>query len=315
MGLIIGYVSKAKSFSPQGDLTLANVKISDFVASTARYAKKAALAADKTNDGKLSKADAKYLPKDLQDDYARQAKLKSTITPAGFARDQAAYVAAAAKKADTNKDGILSATEAKALPVSVKNNYKNFAANLGTGPTPTASGFVGSGAGKNQTLDGKPFVNLPLSEGVKQLVEQLKADSDNSMAYAAAFKGKPADLSAALASPETHKQFFNDLLFRATGTTYDKDYPQYYVADQVNISPFTAAQALSDLTSDFSGNATATSAQVPADTAALMDLMKAPGTKYFKLNWNNGDDASFDATVAINPTNGEIKVVGTFNEP
>ena len=294
---------------------MANVKISDFVASTARYAKKAALAANTTKDGKLSKTDAKNLPSDLRDDYARQAKLKATITPESFARDQAAYVAAAAKKADKNKDGVLSATEAQALPASLKNNYKNFAASVANPPVPAVGGFIGSGAGKNQTLGGKAFANLPLSAGVNQLLQKLRTDSDSATAYGAAFKGKPADVAAFLVNPDAHKQFFNDLLFRATGTTYDKDYPQYYVADQLTIAPFTAAQALSDLTSDFSGSSTATSGQVPADTAALMDVMKAPGTKYFKLNWNNADDASFSATVVINPASGEIKVVGSYNEP
>ncbi len=294
---------------------MANVKISDFVASTARYAKKAALAADKGKDGKLSKADAKNLPVDLRDDYARQARLKSTITPAGFARDQAAYVAAAAKRADKDKDGVLSATEASHLPASVKNNYKNFAATLGTSPAPSASDFIGSGAGKKQTLGGKSFVNLPLSAGIQQKLEKLQTDSDESSTYGAVFKGKPADVAAALANPEANKQFFNDLLFRATGTAYDLNYPQYYVASELSIAPFTAAQALDDLVGDFSGSSTVNSAQVPADVAALVDAMKAPGTKFFKLNWNNQDDASFSATVAINPATGEIRAVGTFNEP
>ena len=55
------------------------VKIADFVASTARYSKKSALAADKNKDGRLTKTEAKSRPKDLRDDYARQAKTKSTI--------------------------------------------------------------------------------------------------------------------------------------------------------------------------------------------------------------------------------------------
>ena len=290
------------------------VKINDFVASTARYAKKSALAADKNKDGKVSKTEAKSLPKDLQDDYARQAKLKSTITPAGFARDQAAYVAAASRRADKNKDGVLTATEARSLATALKNNYENYAASLGSPPAVASGDFIGKGKGTAQTLDGKPFTNLPISADVNQLLAKLTTDSDTS-AYAAAFKGKPADLTAALASPQTHKKFFNDLLFRATGTTYDKDYPAYYTPDVVSISPFTAAQALSDLTSDFSGSSTPTSAQVPDDTRALFDAMKEPGTKFFKLNWNNSDDASFSATVAINPTTGQIKAVGTFNEP
>ena len=50
------------------------VKVGDFVASSARYAKKAALAADKDGNQKLSIGETKSLPKDLRDDYARMAK-------------------------------------------------------------------------------------------------------------------------------------------------------------------------------------------------------------------------------------------------
>lgn len=291
------------------------VKINDFVASTARYAKKAAISADKNKNGKVSTGEAKSLPKDLRDDYARQAKLKSTITPGGFARDQAAYVAAGARKADKNKDGVLTATEAKSLSSELKANYENYAASLGAGPGATAGDFVGKGRGKSETLGGKPFAKLPLSAGIQQLLTKLRADSDNPTAYAAAFKGKPADLAAALANPQANKAFFNDLLFRATGTTYDLDYPDYYTPPRLSVSGLAAAGALADLTSGFQQNSSPTSGNVPAEAKALVEAMKEPGTKFFKLNWNNQDDASFDAVVAINPATGQIKAAGYYSEP
>lgn len=294
----------------------AKVKISEFVASTKRYAKKAALAADKDKNNKLSKTEAKGLPKDLRDDYARQAKTKSVITPAGFAQDQAAYVAASAKQADADGDGLLSAAEAKNLPRSLKNNYADYVANAGTQSTPAAGGFVGKGKGKVQTLGGKSFTNLPVSASVQKLVAKLATDSTITSAYAAAFKGKPADLAAALGAKD-NAQFFNDLLFRATGTTYDIDYPDYYVPSQLSVSEYTAAQALQDVQGDFSGSTAPTASAVPADVKALFDAMamKGPGVKFYKLLWTNHDDASFYATVAANASTGEIRAIGQVNEP
>src|SRR4051812_23791814 len=114
------------------------VKVAEFIASSARYAKKAAAAADKNADKKLSKTEAKALPKDLRDDYARMAKKKPNVTVASFARDQAAYVAVAAKKADKNKDGIISGPEAKgALPADLRDNYANYLDSLSTTGGPT----------------------------------------------------------------------------------------------------------------------------------------------------------------------------------
>lgn len=290
------------------------VKIAQFVASTARYAKKAALAADKNENGKLSKTEAQSLPKDLRDDYARQAKTKN-VTTTSFAADQAAYVAAASRRADKNKDGVLTATEARSLPAAVKNNYQNYAASLDSTPGVAPGGFVGKGAGKIQLLGGKPFSNLPLSASIGQLVAQLATDSGNSTVYAAAFKGKPSDLAAALAAPQSNKQFFNDLLFRATGTTYDLDRPDYYTPQGLTVTPLSASQARAGLISQLSGTTSPNHGSVTADTKVLIEAMKGPGVKFFELSWNNGDETSFDATVAINPATGQIKATGWFSEP
>ena len=288
------------------------VKINEFVASTARYAKKAALAADKNKDGKVSKAEAKSLPVDLRDEYGRQARKKSSITPASFASDQAAYVAAGARKADKNKDGILTAVEAKSLASALQNDYQNYAAGLEGGSGVTAGDFVGKGRGTSDPLGGKPFTKLPVSASIQTTVDALSTDSGGSPTFAAAWKGKPADLTAPLADPQAHKEFFNDLLFHGTGTRYQKDYPDYYNADGLTVTPMTAAQALADLKSGFPDGDTA---KTSAEAKALVDAMKEPGARFFSLGWTNNDDASFSGIVAINQTSGQIKAAGYYNEP
>jgi len=48
--------------------------------------------------------------------------------------------------------------------------------------------------------------------------------------------------------PQANKAFFNHLLFEATGTPYERDYPQYYTpAGLETFSPTTRAAAVSDL--------------------------------------------------------------------
>ena len=252
------------------------VKISEFVASTARYAKKAALAADKNSDGKVSLTESKALPVDLRDDYSRQAKLKSTITPAAFARDQAAYVARSAGKADKNKDGSLSAAEASALPADLKNNFANYARNAGGGVT--LGSFVGKGRGKADTLDGKSVTRMPLATGTQSLIGKLQTDTAGMPSFAAAWKAKPADVAAAFANPAANMTFLNDLLFHSTGTRYQKDYPQYYTPDGLTAAPMTASAALTDLSAAFE-----TPAAI-ADAKKLLGSIEEPGTKLLKLS-------------------------------
>src|SRR4051812_16799539 len=131
------------------------VKVSELVSSTARYARKSADAADKNKNKKLTATEAASLPRDLRDDFKRQAKKSAAITPASFARDQAAYVAASAKKADKNKDGYLSVTEEKSMPTDLKDNLASYKA-AHSGPATGTGGkspFIGAGRGTAKTLD------------------------------------------------------------------------------------------------------------------------------------------------------------------
>src|SRR5436190_10275616 len=112
---------------------MANVKISKLVTSTARYARKAAGAADKNKNRRLTRTEAKQLPKDLRDDFGRQAKGKSSVGVSEFASDQAAYVARSAKAADANRDGVLSASEQARMPKDLQDNLASYdAATSGT---------------------------------------------------------------------------------------------------------------------------------------------------------------------------------------
>src|SRR5437868_4687910 len=92
------------------------VKIKDFVASTKRYARKSARAADKDKSGRITRGESKALPKDLRDDFARQAGKKGYVGTEKFAADQAAYVEAMARHADADHDGVLDAKEIATLP-------------------------------------------------------------------------------------------------------------------------------------------------------------------------------------------------------
>lgn len=286
------------------------VKIADFVASTARYAKKSAAAADGNKDGKLSKTEAKALPKDLQDDYSRQAKTRS-VTTASFATDQAAYVALASRQADKNHDGSLTDVEAAALPTALRENFANYAAK-GTGST--GGSFVGKGKGKSDTLGGLPFNALPLAPAIRKLVAAASTDAGGAVTFGAAFQGKPADVARMLADPELNKTFFNDLLFHATGSNYQQNYPAYYGPDGLTISTPTSANAIADWVSSTTspdGSASKLSNDVKALVAAIND----PGTKLVKLSWTNHDDASFDGVFAVNASTGQIRAAGWMNEP
>jgi hypothetical protein len=293
------------------------VKVSEFIASSARYAKKAATAAANAS-GRIGKAEAKALPKDLQDDFKRMTRGgKKDVSAAQFAKDQAAYVAAQAKKADADKDGILSATEAKKLPASLKDNYANFAANHVTPSNGggAVSSFTTKGKGTPDTLGGASFSKLSVASGPKALAASLSTTSGGTPAYVAAWKGAPTDVAAMLANPSAHQDFFNDVLFHGTGTSYEKDYPSYYTPAGLTVSPLTSASAASALADGFLGNGSGTAAQVKDQAAKLTAQLDGPGVKLFHLSWTNHDDASFDGIVAFNPSTGEIRETGFYSEP
>lgn len=287
------------------------VKISSLVASTSRYAKKAATDADKNRNKRLSATESKSLPKDLRDDYRRQAKTKSSISPESFAKDQAAYVAAKAKKADKNHDGYLSVSEEAGLPATLRDNLENYKAHLGSGGSTGTinSPFVVPSAGVPATIGGKNVSKLAVSPIAESLVNQLSNDGAGSQLFSAAWKMKPADMAAAMANPD----FMNELLFESTGTSYQRDYPQYYDAARLSISNTTAAAQATELADEL--KPTTDTGQISRGISSLVDLMKEPGVQFKRLSWSNQDDAAFTGVMAFNPKTGLITSIGWMNEP
>ena len=289
---------------------VSRVKIKDLVSSTARYAKKAATAADQNKNKKLTATEARALPADLKDDYKRQAKKKPVVTPASFAADQAAYVAASAKKADKNKDGYLSELEEKSLPKDLKDNLANYKLHSGT-PTTVTSPFVGSGSGTSLTIGAVRATSLPLSSAVNTLLGTLGTQGGSST-YGAAFKLTPAALQDALAHPELHPDFMNQLLFAATGTSYNHDYPDYYGPDGLSVSNTTATAGATEMADDLRQSP---DTGIASTTRGLADLMNQPGVQFKRLSWTNNDDAAFTGLMAFNPATGQVASFGWFNEP
>ncbi len=288
------------------------IKITEFVASTARYSRKAATRADKNKNSRLTAAEAKALPADLQDDYKRQAKKKPAMSPAAFAKAQTAYAAASARHADKNHDGYLSASEQRALPRALRDNLANFnTASTDRVPGGAASPFLGAGRGANQKLGGVKASKLPVSTAVARLMKKLEAQAGSTV-FSAGWKFAPAELANALAHPDKHPDFLNHLLFESTGTSYQRDYPDYYDAARLSESRTSPAAAAKEIADDLrQGN----DAGILGTTRGLVALMNAPGVQFTRLFWTNDDDAAFMGLMAFNTRTGEVASFGWVNEP
>jgi hypothetical protein len=271
------------------------VKVKSFVASTAKYARKSARKADKNKNKKLTRTEAKALPKDLQDDFRRQAKGKSSVGVEKFASDQAAYVSTSSKRADKNKDGYLNATEAAKLPATLKDNFANYG-------KPAA-------ATTTLTRDSTPIGQLAL-------LGQLKANADGMSAYVSTWKFDPAQVADIVAHPSAHKDFLNHLLFESTGTSFERDYPTYYTPAGLSVTKLTAANAGEALATDFRDNAQDDAAKnaIDRDSKALVKSF-GDGVSLMKLFWTNNDDAWFSGVFAFNSKTGKISGAGPYSEP
>jgi hypothetical protein len=232
-------------------------------------------------------------------------------------------VASSAHRADKNKDGILSAAEAKTLPKDVRDNEAAYRASLGGssgGSTTTTDGITGKGRGKSEVNDGITLSRLPVTANAKALIQSLSQTSEGIPGFVAAWKGDPADLADIAAHPEQHKEFLNQLLFHGTGTSYRENYPDYYGKDGLELSSPTAAKATADLAQGFKDGVghpdTATAASINKDAASLVKALGAgAGTKLLNLTWTNHDDASFTAMLAIDAKSGSLRAAGYYNEP
>ncbi|MBX7096507.1 MAG: hypothetical protein K1X89_02240 [Myxococcaceae bacterium] len=96
---------------------VAKVQVSQFIGKSAAIAKNAVHQANVDGNANLTKAEALKLPVALRDNFANYQKAHGgTVKAEDFIKTYGAYVAAVAKRADTNGDGVLSATEQKKLP-------------------------------------------------------------------------------------------------------------------------------------------------------------------------------------------------------
>lgn len=107
---------------------LSKVSITELVAASKAHVAAQLKKADLNHDKVLTRTEAKQLAKDLQDNFdASQFKLPSgSVKAADVAKEFVVMVEAWAKASDKNGDGYLSATEAKALPKSLRDNYANY---------------------------------------------------------------------------------------------------------------------------------------------------------------------------------------------
>lgn len=108
--------------------TVKKVKIEAFVNASRTYLEKNL---DKVNTvgskATIRASEAKNLPKDLQDNYARFSEGGKAVNKGTLISGYMKEMTAALKKADGNKDGYLTLTEGKKLPAHVRDNFLNFA--------------------------------------------------------------------------------------------------------------------------------------------------------------------------------------------
>lgn len=121
-------------------MTTTRVKVTDFVKASRTWAAAGAKAANADGSKYLTRTEASRLPEDLRDNFA--AMNKARISPKAFADAFATSVATAAARADKNHDGFLTATEAKSLPVELRDNFAHYAKVAVTGVKDTTTTAV-----------------------------------------------------------------------------------------------------------------------------------------------------------------------------
>ncbi len=116
-------------------MPIAPIEISVFVEASRRYAQKSAKKADQDGDGKLSAKEAEKLPKDLRDNFKNTGR--NSVKADTFVDNFVKYVALHAKRADANRDGKLTQTDARRLPADLRDNFRNYSARVGGLPPVT----------------------------------------------------------------------------------------------------------------------------------------------------------------------------------
>jgi hypothetical protein len=104
------------------------LKNSDFIRRSASYVRAAVRSANSDKNPYLTKAEAKGLPKDLQDNFKNHrvgAQANGVVTAKKFEQRYTDYVAVNVKKADKDGDGWVTSLEVKNLPKDLRDNFWN----------------------------------------------------------------------------------------------------------------------------------------------------------------------------------------------
>lgn len=104
--------------------TTPKVKVSDFTRASRSYVETELKKANLDGNSSISLAEAARLPKDLQDNFVKHAKV--TVSTKTFISEFMKSVTDGAKKADGNKDGYLTLSDGKKLPETVRDNFKAY---------------------------------------------------------------------------------------------------------------------------------------------------------------------------------------------
>lgn len=107
---------------------LTKVNIQELVSASKKYVNDQLKKADVDKNKVLTRTEAKKLAADLKDNFdASGFKLPNgSVKAADVAKEFVVMMEAWAKASDTNGDGYLSTTEAKALPKTLRDNYVNW---------------------------------------------------------------------------------------------------------------------------------------------------------------------------------------------
>ncbi len=145
--------------------------IAPFIASSRKYVAAAVAKANANKNTYLTKAEAKKLPKDLQDNFANfraLGKNSGSVVAEEFVKRYGDYVEAVVRKADKNESGVLSSAEISTLPDDVRDNFTNFWANGGGDVAPAAE--LQTAAQRADSIYNRA---LPASSALGKLAKEL----------------------------------------------------------------------------------------------------------------------------------------------
>ena len=115
--------------------TRVRVGVGELIGASKRYIEAEVKKANLNGNAYLTVAEAAKLPADLRDNYEAFRKGNARVSVKQFTESFTAYVAKSAHAADKNKDGVLTATDAKGLPKDLRDNFLNYVAAT-QAPTP-----------------------------------------------------------------------------------------------------------------------------------------------------------------------------------